>query len=89
MAEDGSVIGTVTLSCGSVTSVADGIGSSVVVATDVGSKVAISVGLEDGMSVTMVPGSVVDGTGSEVTGFEVNGSLETSGVLPGGDMVEE
>lgn len=61
MADDGSVIGTVALSCGSVISVADGIGSSVVVATDVGSEVAISVGLEDGMSVMVVPGSVVDG----------------------------
>ena len=89
MAEDGSVIGTVALSCGSVISVGDGIGSSVMVATDVGSEVTISVGLKDGMSVMVVPDSVADGKGSEVTGSEVNGSLETSGVLPGGDMVGE
>lgn len=89
MTEDESVIGTVALSCGSVISVADGIGSSVMVATDVGSEVTISVGLEDGMSVMVVPGSAVDGKESEVTGCEVNGSLETSGVLPGGDMVGE
>lgn len=72
MAEDGSVMGTVALSCGSVISVGDGIGSSVVVATDVGSEVTISVGLENGTSVMVVLGSVVDGKGSEVIGSEVN-----------------
>lgn len=89
IADDGSVIGTVTLSCGSVISVADGIGSSVVVAIGVGSEVTVSVGLEDGMSVMVVLGSVVDRNGSEVTDSEVNGSLETSGVLPGEEMVGE
>ena len=89
MADDGSVIGTVTLSCGSVISVGDGIGSSVVAATDVGSEVTISVGLEDGISVMLASDSVVDGKGTEVISSEVDGSLETSGVLPGGDMVGE
>lgn len=83
-------IGMVELSTGSGRSVAVVIGSSVAVAVAVGSEVAISVALETGMSAMVVSGSVVCGYGSEVIGSEIDGLvLETSGVLPGGDMVGE
>ena len=63
---------------------------SVAEAMAVGSDVAISVGLETGMSVMVVPGSVVTVGISEVTGSKVGWLvLETSGVLPGGVTVGE